>query len=220
MQRITHHTQSFDGFTIDLTRGCLLRGNEEIKLPPKPFKTLKYLVGNPGRLISKAELMQVIWPDVAVTDDSLVQCMREVRLALGDDAQQIIKTVPKRGYIFDREVRDTSPGQLTTYTEETAGVQLIIEERETNESGAIAAPVAESVGLIPAPGARAIDRLMTAIRPLGWRAVAGVLILVIAASAIVYFTRPGEVIDSVAVMPFVNVSGDTKHGIPLRRDQR
>src|SRR3979490_1368017 len=103
MQRIPHNIRSFDGFMLDLTRGCLLRGTQEIKLRPKPFEALKYLVQNPGRLISKTELIQTIWPDTAVTDDSLVQCLMEVRRALGDEAQQIIKTVPRRGYIFDKE---------------------------------------------------------------------------------------------------------------------
>ena len=104
MQRLTHQTRCFDGFTLDLRRGCLLRGAQEIKLRPKPFEALKYLVENSGRLINKAELIQVLWPETAVTDDSLVQCMIEVRRALGDEAQQMIKTVPRRGYIFDRPV--------------------------------------------------------------------------------------------------------------------
>src|SRR6267142_7228949 len=120
MQKLAPQMHFLDEFTLDLTRGCLLRGTHEIKLPPKPFEALKYLVENPGRLISKDELIQTIWPDTAVTDDSLVQCLREVRRALGDERQQIIKTVPRRGYIFDREVTDNSPSApVTTYTEET-----------------------------------------------------------------------------------------------------
>ncbi len=132
MQNVSHRTRSFDGFTLDLTRGCLLRGTQEVKLPPKPFDALKYLVENPGRLISKAELIKALWPDTAVTDDSLVQCLREVRRALGDEAQQIIKTVPRRGYIFDKEVTDNGSAPVMTYTEETAGVQVIIEEKEAS----------------------------------------------------------------------------------------
>src|SRR2546426_9403887 len=119
MQKFSHQTQSFDGFTLDLTRGCLLRGAEEIKLAPKPFGALKYLVENPGRLIGKAELIQALWPDTAVTDDSLVQCFLEGRRAFGDEAQQIIQNVPRRGFIFDRAVKikaAISPGN--TYTEE------------------------------------------------------------------------------------------------------
>ena len=83
----------FDGFTLDLTRGCLLRGGSELKLRPKSFKALVYLVDNAGRLISKQELIAAIWPDVTVTDDSLVQCLIEVRKTLGGDAQRYVKTV-------------------------------------------------------------------------------------------------------------------------------
>src|SRR5262245_44532912 len=125
MQTLTHQIRYFDGFTLDLTRGCLLRGAEEVKLPPKPFEALKYLVENPGRLISKTELIEVIWPDTAVTPDSLVQCMIEVRRALHDDAQQVIKTVPRRGYLVDKAVTK-GPVTLTTCTEEK-GVEVIIE---------------------------------------------------------------------------------------------
>ncbi|HEV8370109.1 MAG TPA: winged helix-turn-helix domain-containing protein, partial [Pyrinomonadaceae bacterium] len=134
MERLSPKILSFDEFRLDLTRGCLRRDNQEIKLPPKPFEALKYLVENPGRLVSKVELIQTIWPDTAVTDDSLVQCLMEVRRALGDDGQQILKTVPRRGYIFDREVRDNDTTSPMTYTEETASVQIVIEEsEETNE---------------------------------------------------------------------------------------
>src|SRR5438105_3875189 len=162
MQTLSHQTRCFDGFTLDLTRGCLLRGNQEIKLPPKPYDALKYLVENPGRLISKRELVEALWPDTAVTDDSLVQCLKEVRRALGDDAQQIIKTVPRRGYIFELEVRENAPSApVTTYTEES-GVHLIIEEEETNGHGSVAAqalPVAGSVALLPAYNATIIQRI-------------------------------------------------------------
>src|SRR5438067_13185502 len=167
MQKISHRTRSFDGFTLDLTRGSLLRGNQEIKLPPKPYDALKYLVENPGRLISKRELIEALWPDTAVTDDSLVQCLREVRRALGDEAQQIIKTVPRRGYIFEREVRENAPSApITTYTEET-GVQLIIEEEETHglRRAAPTALPAATVPLLPEHRARS---LATAIRQKKW----------------------------------------------------
>src|SRR3989475_7925473 len=135
MLKLTHQIHSFDEFTLDLTRGSLLRGQEEIKLRPKSFETLKYLVENNGRLISKDELIHAVWVDTAVTDDSLVKCLKDIRHALGDESQQIIKTVPRRGYIFDREVRDNGTIAQTTYTEKTAGVSIIIEEEETNGHG-------------------------------------------------------------------------------------
>ncbi len=65
---------------------------------------LSYLVTHAGRLISKRELMESVWEDVAVTDDSLVQCLIEIRRALGD-GQDVVKTIRGRGYLFDATVR-------------------------------------------------------------------------------------------------------------------
>jgi predicted ATPase/DNA-binding winged helix-turn-helix (wHTH) protein len=89
----------------------VFRSGEEIKLRPKVFETLKYLVEHPGRLIGKQELMQAVWPDAFVTDDSLVQCTLELRRALDDRRQQLLKTVPRRGYLFTADViqRSTEP---------------------------------------------------------------------------------------------------------------
>jgi len=207
MQKLSHRLHRFDGFTLDLSRGCLLRGAQEIKLRPKPFEALKYLVENPGRLISKGELIERIWPDTSVTDDSLVQCLIEVRRALGDHGQQIIKTVPRRGYIFEKPVESGPGATLTTYEEETTGVQIIIEEEQTSGHGdPEIGGRGEAKALPPEP--TRTGYLIAAIKQHKRHVVFGVLTLVVAASAIIYFTRPGETIDSVAVMPFVNVSGD------------
>src|SRR5690348_10601240 len=94
----------FGEFTLDLARGAVLKAGQEIKLRPKVYETLKYLVENPGRLIGKHELIQAVWPDSFVTDDSLVQCTVELRRALDDRDQQLLKTVPRRGYLFTAAV--------------------------------------------------------------------------------------------------------------------
>jgi len=99
----------FGQFTLDLARGCLLRAGEEIKLRPKVYEALKFLVENPGRLIGKQELIQAVWPDSFVTDDSLVQCAVELRRALEDHDQQLLKTVPRRGYLFTAKVTPSQP---------------------------------------------------------------------------------------------------------------
>ena len=57
-----------------------------VPLRPQAFAVLRHLAENPGRLVTKDALMAAVWPDVAVTDDSLVQCIHEIRRALGDDA--------------------------------------------------------------------------------------------------------------------------------------
>ena len=98
---IPRGTLRYAGFAVDLDRGELRVGGAAASLRPKTFALLAYLVGHPGRLLSKDALIAAVWPDVTVTDDSLVQCVSELRAALGDDGQSVIKTVPRRGYLLD-----------------------------------------------------------------------------------------------------------------------
>jgi len=63
----------FDRYILDLDRGCLLLDGGEIALRPKTFAVLRYLIENAGRLVSKDELFAAVWPNIAVTDDALVQ---------------------------------------------------------------------------------------------------------------------------------------------------
>jgi DNA-binding winged helix-turn-helix (wHTH) protein/tetratricopeptide (TPR) repeat protein len=109
---------SFKDFSLDLDRGCLWRGTEEVRLRPKVFEALKYLVFNDNRLVTKEELIKALWPDSFVTDDSLVQCLVELRRALGEEAQACIKTVPRRGYIFTASVTEATTSPPTTATAE------------------------------------------------------------------------------------------------------
>jgi DNA-binding winged helix-turn-helix (wHTH) protein/predicted Zn-dependent protease len=99
----------FDAFTLDLSRCVLRRDDATLPLRPKPFDMLRYLAANPGRLLSKDELLSAVWPDATVSEDALVRCIRDVREALGDRAP-LVKTVPKRGYLFDTEVKELAAG--------------------------------------------------------------------------------------------------------------
>ena len=90
----------FEGFVLDLKRGCVWGERGEIDLRPKSFEVLRYLVENAGRLVPKDELIKAVWPNVIVTDESLARCISDVRLALHDQHQQIVKTVPRRGYML------------------------------------------------------------------------------------------------------------------------
>ena len=94
----------FDRFILDLDRGSLLLAGNEVALRPKTFAVLRYLSENCGRLVSKDELFAAVWPNLAVTDDTLVQSIGELRRALGDDGPRLIRTVPRRGYRFDSDV--------------------------------------------------------------------------------------------------------------------
>jgi predicted ATPase/DNA-binding winged helix-turn-helix (wHTH) protein len=118
----------FGEFTLDIARGCLHRAGAEVKLRPKVYETLKYLVEHPGQLIAKQELMQAVWPNAFVTDDSLVQCTLELRRALNDGGQRLLKTVPRRGYLFTASVMEHSatpePPAVTGRTGLSGGPEL------------------------------------------------------------------------------------------------
>ena len=109
----------FAGFELDLQR-AELRGSDRqaIKLRPKTFDMLRLFVANAGRVLSKRELMEGIWPNIHVGEDSLFQCIREIRTALGDDRREMIKLVSGRGYIFAAEVLD-GPAETAAVPEST-----------------------------------------------------------------------------------------------------
>jgi DNA-binding winged helix-turn-helix (wHTH) protein/tetratricopeptide (TPR) repeat protein len=100
----------FAGFELDTER-ARLRGpdGEAIRLRPKSFDMLQLFAANAGRVLSKQDLIEKIWPNIHVGDDSLFQCIREIRTALGDDQRQLIKLVSGRGYLFEAEV-SVGPG--------------------------------------------------------------------------------------------------------------
>jgi TolB-like protein len=91
---------AFESFTLDLRRGCLRNGDRELALRPKSFAVLQHLVENAGRLLSKDELLNALWPNVIATEASLARCVSDIRLVLQDSDQRIIKTVTGRGYVF------------------------------------------------------------------------------------------------------------------------
>ena len=92
---------SFGEYRLDLARGTLLKAGADVKLRPKSFEVLRLLIERHGQLVTKDELLAAVWGHTVVTEDSIFQCLIDVRRAIGDESQQMIKTVPRRGYIFD-----------------------------------------------------------------------------------------------------------------------
>jgi len=90
----------FSSFRLDLRGGQLTRAGAPIRLRPKTWAVLVYLAQRPGVLVTRDELLDAVWPDVAVTPDTLTKSIGEVRLALGDDshAPRFIETVHRRGF--------------------------------------------------------------------------------------------------------------------------
>jgi Transcriptional regulatory protein, C terminal len=87
----------FEGFTLDLRRGCLRGAGGEIELRPKSFEVLRYLIENAGRLVPKDELIKAVWPNLVVTDESLTRCVSDVRLALATAVNRSIVEADPEG---------------------------------------------------------------------------------------------------------------------------
>ena len=100
----------FAGFTLDVGRGTLLGPEGELRLRPKSFELLVYLARHPGRLVGREELLNAVWGHAAVTDDSITQCLVEIRRALSDESRTLVRTMPRRGYLFDVSVETLDEG--------------------------------------------------------------------------------------------------------------
>lgn len=101
----------FAGFELDRQRAELRGADGTVtKLRPKTFAMLSLFVANPGRVFGKQDLMEAVWPDVHVGEDSLFQRIRELRSALGDDKRQMIRLVSGQGYVFDVDVPTPEDG--------------------------------------------------------------------------------------------------------------
>ena len=101
---------AFAEFELDEARGELRRAGALVPLESKPFAVLRHLIRHRQRVVSKQELLQRVWPDVAVAEDSLSSAIRRVRRALGDTGaeQRFIQTLRGRGFRFVAPVQEMS----------------------------------------------------------------------------------------------------------------
>lgn len=102
---------AFDRFVLDPVAGRLYGRCGALPLTPKASALLEYLAANAGRLLTKRELLDALWPRAYVTDGVLKVCIREIRRALDDDARtpRIIETAHRRGYRFIAPVEAVVP---------------------------------------------------------------------------------------------------------------
>lgn len=171
MFSLEEQTYRFANITVDSSRKLVSRDNEERHLRQKAFQVLVYLLDHRGRLVTKGELFESVWADTAVTDDVLVQCIKEIRRAVGDDTRnpRFIKTVPKSGYRFIAPVNE-KPNDAR--------------HRDNNVSADL---VGQTVEAEPTPGLRN-ERPLGALRPkFSYLAAASVLFFVVVG---LYFAWP------------------------------
>lgn len=106
---------AFASFTLDRRRGQLILAGSPVALRPKTWSVLVYLAERPGALVTREELLDAVWPEVAVTPDTLTKSIGELRVALGDDSRQprFIETVHRRGFRFLDTPRPVSAAAAT-----------------------------------------------------------------------------------------------------------
>jgi DNA-binding winged helix-turn-helix (wHTH) protein len=104
----------FDRYRLDEQERQLLIGTQVVPVPPKVFDLLAVLVQNAGRLLPKQDLLDKVWPSVAVEEGSLARCISSLRRVLGStaDGHDYIQTVSKCGYRFIANVRETTDVEL------------------------------------------------------------------------------------------------------------
>jgi DNA-binding winged helix-turn-helix (wHTH) protein/tetratricopeptide (TPR) repeat protein len=185
--------KTFQSFRLDPTNHCLWNGDARVRIPPKAFDVLRYLVENPERLVTQDELLEALWPDTFVNPEVLRKYILDVRRILGDrpDRPEFIETLPKRGYRFIAAVTDDGADDAVP----------------ANSAADTVAPTA-------LPGKHSTDSLATSSAySLRWRILAGVLIVAVALGlgARVYFARRALGLtekDSVVLADFVNSTDD------------
>src|SRR2546426_10660812 len=148
---------------VDTSRGCIRLGQQEHHLRQQAFQVLVYLLERHERLVTKEELMERVWKDTAVTDDVLVQCVMDIRKAIGDDSRnpRFVRTIPKVGYRFIVSVELQPAGTVVTAeTEEATSVEVEIEEEIPD--GDFPRAVSEALPALP-PAAATRRRWMLAL---------------------------------------------------------
>src|SRR5262245_34600453 len=199
MSQSTRQCYRFGPFLIDARTRVLLREDEVVPLAPKAFDTLLALVEHHGEVLEKDQLMAILWPDSQGEEANLPLHVSSVRKALGEspNERRYIITVPGRGYRFAANVvqgDDTSDVMLARYTKSTVVIKDQEQARELEQ---------KPRGLLPGPGSSAGRRRSILIST-----ALAVLMLGVITIYFLYGQPARKEIHSVAVLPFVNSSGD------------
>ena len=171
---------------------CLWSGEKRVRIPPKAFDVLRYLVENPGRLVTQDELLEALWTETYVNPEILRKYILDIRRILGDrpDKPVFIETVTKRGYRFIAPVAEDT---------EAAPASLPAPDAEAKQT-----PASEPVGV----------QRESRLHKGGLYAIAipAVLTLIAAAMAVYFWPARNKPIaralnnSSIAVLPFADLS--------------
>jgi DNA-binding winged helix-turn-helix (wHTH) protein len=123
---------AFGPYRLDAGSRLLERQGQPVPLTPKVLDTLLVLVENRGRLLTKEELMNAVWPDTHVEEGNLVSNISILRKTLGetDDGRPYIQTIPKRGYRFAAEAIESRDEETIVAIRERHRSHVVVEEEE------------------------------------------------------------------------------------------
>jgi len=196
----------FGPFRLDPVRRLLWRDSEPIPLKSKAFQTLLVLIENQGRVMDKDKLMQLVWPDAIVEENTLNKNISSLRRALGESAgeNRYILTVPGKGYSFVAGVREVSDDDsVEDLVVATHTISRVITSEEVTESTTPSQVTeAATVRLLPARRAS-----ISGIARNRWVLIGALVFLVAALGMLLYVRRWREKsaavppVNSIAVLP-------------------
>jgi DNA-binding winged helix-turn-helix (wHTH) protein/tetratricopeptide (TPR) repeat protein len=144
----------FGAYRIDPALGRLERAGETIAVPPKAFDLLLLLARNHHRVVSKAELIQALWPETFVEEANLTQHVYTLRKALGEGH---IETVPRRGYRLAAEVREVAT------VDEAPEATGLLAEGERRQATVLHCGLANAAALAERLGLDGLQELMATL---------------------------------------------------------
>jgi len=126
----------FGEFRLDTAEQVLRRNGVVVSLAPKAVDVLELLLRRHGSVLSRAEMIESLWPDTFVEEANLTVAISMLRKALGEESNHFIRTVPKRGYTFTAPVQEISPQAATVEIrfEESRTLSLISEETDASDN--------------------------------------------------------------------------------------
>jgi len=184
----------------------IVKAGELLPVEPKAFRVLLFLLRNPHRLITKDELLDAVWNDCAVSDNSLTRSIALLRRLLGDDTREprYIATVPTVGYRFLCDVKIVEDGFGRP---NAAGLPQPLDSNEF-------APLLETPGVEATPPTAGET-------PKRWKVIVPVAAAVLAflVAGYFYFHRAAKLTDkdTVVLADFVNSTGDPVFDDTLRQ---
>jgi len=121
----------FGHCTLDEGRGLLTAPDgAKTVLRPKTFELLKLMLQNAGSVVARSEILDSVWPGVYVSDDSITQCVGELRRAMGAGGSVLLRTMPRRGYLLEAEViteqrLTPTPGMLLPRSDDRPSIAVL-----------------------------------------------------------------------------------------------